>query len=400
MSKRIGEVLVDKGLITPVQLEQSIKAQLIFGGHLGTNLIELGYVEESALGETLAETFRVGYATFEMLHNIPQHVIQVVPEEMAEKHRVIPLRQEDKTLHLAMIDPRNLSALDEISFMTGCRIVPWVAPEIRLFQALEKYYDLPRRLRYISICQELDKRIEEAERDRQRARKPVRKETGAAPAPSPPDDEPDVLELQERMGYGKSWEEVLEERAKDGGLDPVAPAWRKLQKAPLAADTDARTLEGVADALCKADSVDDLARVVTAHVHHRGGRSILFKVQADMATMWDADGLGDRADRAANFRLPVVSGSIFELLLGLDYYRGPVPEAPIYQLFYSMLGTDPPAEILMIPVHVNDRLVAILYVDGGTGASIPGDTEDYERLVRKLCLAMNMLVIKTRIHSV
>src|SRR5262245_19131447 len=55
-----------------------------------------------------------------------------------------------------MIDPRNLPALDELSFAAGTRIVPWISPEARIFQVMERYYDIPRRQRYIAVCQDLD----------------------------------------------------------------------------------------------------------------------------------------------------------------------------------------------------------------------------------------------------
>ncbi|HEY3174960.1 MAG TPA: hypothetical protein VGK94_04280 [Candidatus Polarisedimenticolia bacterium] len=157
MSRRLGEILVDGGKITEAQLHRALTAQLVFGGHLGTSLLELGCIDEETLGETLAFTFGVPYADFEVLSKVPYSVIRALPAKLVEKHKVVPLRLEGKALHLGMIDPKNLQALDEISFVTGYRIIPWVSPEVRILQVLEKYYNLPRTQRYSTLTRELSR---------------------------------------------------------------------------------------------------------------------------------------------------------------------------------------------------------------------------------------------------
>ncbi len=124
---RLGEALVEKGFITEAQLKEALKAQLIYGGHLGTCLIEFGYVKESQLGKVLAEIFKVGYASVEMFQDIPGNVIRTIPRKVVERCSVIPFGLNEKKLQVAMIDPKNIMAVDEISAVTGCKITPWVA---------------------------------------------------------------------------------------------------------------------------------------------------------------------------------------------------------------------------------------------------------------------------------
>jgi len=80
---KLGEALVKKGLITTAQLESALKAQLIFGGHLGTCLIESGYIDEETLGEVLASSAGVPYAPIHLLANIPPATIQAIPKRIA-----------------------------------------------------------------------------------------------------------------------------------------------------------------------------------------------------------------------------------------------------------------------------------------------------------------------------
>ncbi len=82
---RLGEALVQKGFITEDQLQQTLKAQLIYGGHLGTCLIEFGYVNESQLGRVLAEIFKVGYASVEMFQDINPAVIDMISKKVVER---------------------------------------------------------------------------------------------------------------------------------------------------------------------------------------------------------------------------------------------------------------------------------------------------------------------------
>ena len=104
MTTKLGKFLVGRGNITEDQLEKAFRAQLVFGGRLGTNLVELGYITEKVLGEALAEILKVPYATFEHLQEIPASVIHLIPKGLSARYRVVPILREEKTLHLAMID--------------------------------------------------------------------------------------------------------------------------------------------------------------------------------------------------------------------------------------------------------------------------------------------------------
>ncbi len=150
---RIGEALLEKGLITPEQLSMALRDQEILGGHLGTCLIELGFVSEEALGQTLGELQNMRYASWADLSAAPEDAIDSVPRDLVEKYRVVPILLEDRTLHVATVAPRTLSAL---STATGKRIVPWVAPEIRILQAMEMHYSIPLQPRYIKLRNQLD----------------------------------------------------------------------------------------------------------------------------------------------------------------------------------------------------------------------------------------------------
>ena len=150
MAEKLGELLIRKNLLTQAQLEEALQAQVIFGGKLGTVLIEMGLITEDTLAEILAQLISIPCAKPGQLQNIPEDVIKIISAELAEKHKVMPVSVSGKKLTLAMAEPHKLQAIDEISFRTGYIIRPILALEVRLVFALENYYGIRRTMRYIA----------------------------------------------------------------------------------------------------------------------------------------------------------------------------------------------------------------------------------------------------------
>jgi hypothetical protein len=144
---RIGDILVSHGLITNAQLEDALFAQRQFGGRVGTNLVELGYVSDDQLAGCLSEQLGVPYVKPEALTAIPREVVARIPRAKAEKYRVVPLRFQANELHVAIADPQNFAQLDELAFTLGARLRPYVVTEVALNYALERYYGVPRDVR-------------------------------------------------------------------------------------------------------------------------------------------------------------------------------------------------------------------------------------------------------------
>ena len=153
MSKklRIGELLVKAGILSRHQLEEALNAQLIYGGKLGTNLVEHGFVTEEFLTSFLSKQCNIPAVDSEKLNEIPQEVIDSIPRELAERHKVVPFRKDKRRLDVALIDPTNLKAIDEVAFKSGRMVRPHVAAEVAILRCLERYYQIPKPRRYIHL---------------------------------------------------------------------------------------------------------------------------------------------------------------------------------------------------------------------------------------------------------
>jgi|GEM_PF-540690 len=137
---KLGQLLVARGWITVQQLTRDLKNQNVAGGRLGTCLLEMDAISEELLLKGLSEQHGVPAAGVDGLRGIPDEVIGLIPEKLARRCRAVPFYVEGGRLDLALMDPRNLSAQDEIAFASGKRVKVFVAEEVRVLEALEKYY--------------------------------------------------------------------------------------------------------------------------------------------------------------------------------------------------------------------------------------------------------------------
>src|SRR5712692_899469 len=139
MAVRIGELLLKEKLITPEQLQQALGQQKSNGGKLGYNLVKMGFVKDEQITALLSKQYGVpaiNLASFK----IDLTIVKLVPTETARKYQIIPLSRSGSTLTIAMTDPTNVFAMDDIKFMTGYTVEPVVASEVAITDAIEKYY--------------------------------------------------------------------------------------------------------------------------------------------------------------------------------------------------------------------------------------------------------------------
>jgi type IV pilus assembly protein PilB len=139
MAVRIGDLLLKEKRITPAQLQEALNYQKTNGGKLGLNLVKLGFVTDEEITSLLSKQYGVpsiNLAQFE----IDQSVIKLIPPDTAQKYQIVPLSRSGATLTIAITDPTNVFAMDDIKFMTGYNVEPVVASETAVTEAIKRYY--------------------------------------------------------------------------------------------------------------------------------------------------------------------------------------------------------------------------------------------------------------------
>jgi len=141
MAVRIGELLLKEKRITPVQLQEALNYQKANGGKLGLNLVKLGFVKDEEITALLSRQYGVPSINLGDFQ-IDQTVIKLIPAETAQKYQILPLSRLGATLTIAMTDPTNVFAMDDIKFMTGYNVEPVVASELEVAEAILRYYNV------------------------------------------------------------------------------------------------------------------------------------------------------------------------------------------------------------------------------------------------------------------
>jgi hypothetical protein len=149
---RLGEMLVRDGRLTEAQLNQALQFQAKDGGRLGTVLVEHGLVDLEALTVYLGLELGIPIATGAMLERAKRAAVRLLQPPQAFKHKVVPLVVQDRQLIAAIEDPHDFATLEALTQITGYRVLPRVAPEVRIYYYIERYYGVARPARFMKFA--------------------------------------------------------------------------------------------------------------------------------------------------------------------------------------------------------------------------------------------------------
>ncbi|HUL77817.1 MAG TPA: ATPase, T2SS/T4P/T4SS family, partial [Vicinamibacteria bacterium] len=145
MPVKLGELLLKENMVSPQQLQDALNHQKMNGGKLGKAFVSLGFVKDEEITSLLSRQYGVPSINLDHFEVDPA-IIKIIPAETARKYQVLPLSRSGATLTIAMADPTNVFAMDDIKFMTGYNVEPVVASEGALEDAIDRYYGSTRSL--------------------------------------------------------------------------------------------------------------------------------------------------------------------------------------------------------------------------------------------------------------
>jgi type IV pilus assembly protein PilB len=150
MSAKLGEILVRENLLNPQQLRDALEYQRLNGGRLGSNLVKLGFISDDVITAVLSRQYGVPSINLE-LFQIEDETINLISQEVALKYTVLPISKAGATLTLAMADPTNVFAMDDIKFMTGLNVEPVIASEASIQSSIGKYYSTSKSIEVVGV---------------------------------------------------------------------------------------------------------------------------------------------------------------------------------------------------------------------------------------------------------
>ncbi len=426
MRRRIGDVLVGGKAISQELRDRALAQQTKQKGRLCTNLLELGGVREDLLLRALAVQYGVATCTAADLADIRPDILRLVPAKLAANLFVVPFKRLGRNLSLAMRDPKDLPAIDEVSFLTGLAITPFVALDLRIQLALQKHYGIAIDPRYADLAARLEAGGGVLPVPPPRTPRPLVRSSSAGtrplapevplvsvPAPSavppapqpkpsppaPPAAEPEPppaarpaapteieMETHEEEKLRISGPIVLPPEPTDAvGGEEVAPLVEEAAPASLV------------DCLSRADSRDEIAAAVLREAGRLLRRAALFIAQAERVIGWAA--VPEPPDGLRSFSIGFAEPSLFASLRNTDgFYVGPCPDLPGNRKILEALGSDFPALVAAVPVSLKGKSVLFLLGEVRPGETPPKAME-LKRLGALTAIALEILLLRNKLRS-
>ncbi|MCC6334229.1 MAG: general secretion pathway protein GspE [Myxococcales bacterium] len=387
---RLGELLIQEKLVTPEQIEEALETQVVHGGRLGTNLVELGFLQENDLARVLGRQHNLPYAAGEMVPD-PQ-ALGLVDRQFYDDQDVLPMRVDATRLTVAVLHPNQVKPLEMLGFKAGKRVVSVVIPEFRMNQLLRRYTKAFRPMRPIDM----------------NTLRPSKRRGDDQPRPSSGDElinEDDFAKIYASAVAGGSEEgEILEGVVVEDEAPVVAGAVLEGEPLPSPASSAPSAPESEPGALSFPEAQkllqtsagrEDIARTVLRFARSKFKRALLLNVRGDLVTGWT--GLGEGVSKRAVQHIGVSLREANTLKLVRDlrsHFVGPMKRTPGMAVFYKLLGGGYPTTAVLLPLLVRGKPVHLLYLDQGPDQLTPPDvgellivsqgvSRSYEALIRQ-----------------
>lgn len=360
MAIKLGELLVQNQIITEGQLAEALRSQQMFGGRLGTNLVELGYLSEQALTKFLSAQLKIPAIGTAQLDSVSEEALKLLPRATAERFKVVPVAVSGRKLQIAMADPTDLKAIDDVSFSTGCAVQPLIAPEILITYALEKYYGIARATRYVRLTGTTDAEFQ------------VIQPSPSEAEPSHPSGPTAAVRLE---GRG----EFLQQERKD------------LAQEPYRMDRAAKDLSTI---IHPKDAFEVLKKFVAPDF----ARAVIFVVRGDRISGWEQVGCSISEKDLRNISQGQNDAGFLQLASrNRAAFVAPLAPGSTDQWLASLLGIKPGGDVFAGPISVNNQPVSVLAAAHPKRGELSEHLAPYDMLAAKISFALQMVYLRRRI---
>lgn len=373
MGMPLGQYLVTQGAINASQLQLALEAQILFGGRLGYNLVDLGFMNPVSLTQHLSDYFGVPPADPKQIGHVRPDALRAVPRDVAIRYGVLPLSVDRAGVTVAMSDPNDFKAIDELAFRTGRSIKVRTMPDFLIKKGLEAHYDVPTFAEFYRPAG-----VEKLAR--------IRAGVDAENA-NPNAERPDEVDFGEL------------------GADPdLMPEFTDLSVAIPAESAGAPRLgadhEGAfARRVAAAAGRREVGEALLAYGRTWFERVALFRLNSGVLRGWmaEGEGLDEASIRAARIAVDggLVEQALTEHALIHEPLRGHAADAALREA----LGGVRPRTALVAPIFPRRGGVTVLYADNGADrpALRPEQAErvrHLERVLRKAEVALELVVVR------
>jgi hypothetical protein len=360
-----GEYLVSQGAISEAQLEETVRSQAVYGGRIGTSLLERGFMGLEDLAHHLAAYHGFPLPPTEWLEAPDERAIKLVPLPLIRRCKLLPLRVDQETLHVAMQDPSDEKQIEFLGVASGRAIKAYVLPEVRLAYWLEIHHGIDRHPRLINL----------ATRSRQMGMSELEAESATpivSAGPRTPltwdDVEVPDLAVPASSRKGPEPEEIVLLEEIFAEPDPL-PEFEFPAAASTGGSGDRLISSRIANLeaqLHAATERDEIVRLGIEIARSYSRVSALFLVKGGVVSGYRGDGEGMKAD-LGQVEIPLETASVFtHPVLTRTPFRGEPLADGIDGRVMDALGRCDVREVVIMPIGIGDRVVNLLYADNGS----------------------------------
>ncbi len=345
-------------------------------------MVEMRLIDADTLTVYLGLELGIPIATRAALDRAKRAAVRLLTPELAERFLCVPIVVQDRQLIAAMKDPHDLLALDELASSTGCRIIPRVAPEVRLYYYLERYYGVPRPDRFRRMG---DAVVAGAPRGTDFVEPPPPPLPGLPPRAKRPVVVPPLPAPQLRVVDSSAHEdddlarELEADEAETASAQPIvaevstpmlravaAEAATSSAPAPAPASRveaeEAIEIDDALDRMRNAAIRGEIADAIIAHARGLFDTAALLVVRDELALGWRGFGRELDVDRVETLLVPLDVPSIFRQAIEAgDLFAGAAPPSALHAHVFKVLRAHPPRQAVVVPISIRDRVVNLLY---------------------------------------
>jgi hypothetical protein len=373
--QRLGEILIEEGVLSLTELRTALDTCHRTGGRLGTQLLEFGYVEEHMLLEALAKQLSVPSVIKVKLLHSPLEVRKKLPTLVGRRLQAVPFGNTKRGIKVAMTNPNDRAAMEEISNHLKEKILPHVATEAAVLAAL-----------------------------------------GAAEngdADWSPDVEPSVVKAR-RSGDVEGWNRLWElPRFQPAALFRAVPKRARAGEVLLASFPDLITVtsrqamryeppvdeSNFSELLHRADNRDEIGSLLARYAASKYDRVCVFSVHKGTVSGWMARGRSVVLEDLQSFSISLDDPSIFADVGHSDSYVGAILENNGNMELIQALADPAPIEVLAVPVWVKQRVVAFVLCDDPGHPASQDHLDDVVVACRKAGVAFEVLILRRKLLS-
>ena len=362
-------MLVRDGRISTQQLEDALAQQARGGGRVGTVLVEMGMIDVDTLTVYLGLELGIPIATRSTLDRAKRTAVRLLTPDQAAKYRCVPIVVQDRRLIAAIDDPHDMQTLDQLSRITGYRIIPRISPEVRIYHYLELYYGVPRPARYSHILDIPDPR---------QASLPAPPLPGLPPqaaAPAPVVAAPALMPAELSAAHQAiqiEAEDLASELESDNEeeAEKAPPAPEREEKAGRAATFDPiaeqiyepMNLDQAIEAMNQATQRGEIADAIMAFAVGMFDVCALCIVRDNMVFGWKAMGPNIDHDRIETLLIPLEASSIFNMAIHNDnMFHAAPPPGTLQSYLYRVLRCHKPTKATVAAITISKRVVNMVY---------------------------------------